>query len=171
VPGPSGGEGLLAALDGAVAIVRRVAAELGPLMLADLGLAAAVDAYARDMAVRAGWQLALGLPSDDLQLDEQDAVTLYRVFQQALALLATMHGLRVVTVDLAHDTGAVTLSLQGRPVDGRRGPLPAPERQRWRALQDSARLLGCDVTLDHAAAAGLRCHLRLSAAPAPEGSR
>lgn len=173
VPGPHGGDGLLAALDGAVAIVRQVAAELGPLMLADLGLAAAVDAYARDMAARAGWQLTLGLPHDDLQLDEQDAVTLYRVFQQALALLASLRGLRVVTVDLVHDTSAVTLSLLGRPVDARRRPLPASDRQRWRALQDSARLLGCDVTLDHAAGAGLGCHLRLpaAAAPAPAGSR
>jgi PAS domain S-box-containing protein len=172
-PGPSGWDGLLAALDGAVAIVRRVATELGPLMLADLGLAAAVDAYARDMAGRAGWQLSLGLPSDDLQLDEQDAVTLYRVFQQALALLATVDGLRVVTVDLVNDAGVVTLGLQGRPVGWRRGSLPAPERQRWRALQDSARLLGCDVSVDHAAGAGLRCHLRLSAAaaPAPAGAQ
>lgn len=171
LPAQPAGDALLAALDGAVATVRLVAAELGPLMLADLGLAAAVDAFARDAAVRTGWQLTLRLPPDDLRLQEQDAVTLYRVFQQALALLADTPGLRTVAIDLAHAAGMVTLGLQGRPDAGLRVRAGAAERQRWRALQDSAQLLGCQVTLGRLAGTALGFSLRLAAAPSePAGS-
>lgn len=173
LPAEAGGAALLDGLEGAVATVRRVAAQLGPLMLADLGLAAAVDAYARDVAARVGWQLALRLPADDLCLEEQDAVSLYRVFQQTLALLADTPGLRAVTVDLAHDAGVMQLRLLGRPAHGQRPAVGAADSQRWRALQDSARLLGCDVSLDQAATAAVGCTLRLAASsqPARAGSR
>ena len=156
-PAEAGGAALLDALEGAVATVRRVAAQLGSLMLADLGLAAAVDGCARDVAARVGWQLTLRLPADDLCLQEQDAVCLYRVFQQTLALLAGTPGLRAVTVDLAHDAGEMPLRLLGRPGQGHRHAAGAAERQRRRALQDSVRLLGCDVSLNRAATAAVGC--------------
>lgn len=173
LPAEAGGGTLLDALEAAVATVRRVAAELGPLMLADLGLSAAVDAYARDAAARAGWQLTLRLPADDLRLEEQDAVSMYRVFQQALGLMADTPGLRTVTVDLVHDAGVMQLRLQGRPGDGQGSAAGAALRPRWRALRDSARLLGCDVSLDRVAAAGVGCTIRLatSAPPARTDSR
>jgi signal transduction histidine kinase len=72
-------------LDTTVTAVQRIAAELRPTILADLGLAAAVEAEARLFEERTGIECALSIPPDDETALELSAATaLYRIIQESL---------------------------------------------------------------------------------------
>ncbi len=63
---------------------RRVIEGLRPTLLDNLGLAAAVREYARQMAEVAGWMLVLDLPDDLPPLSAAVQITAYRILQEAL---------------------------------------------------------------------------------------
>lgn len=69
-------------VDHLVALVRALASELRPPMLDDLGLAAALDWLAGDLATRYGLRVALDVT--DTELDRDVATVLYRIVQETL---------------------------------------------------------------------------------------
>ncbi len=71
-------------IDATVASVRRIAADLRPLALDDLGLGAAIEGLARDAARRLGIEVSARLGRDLPELDEAAAIALYRIAQEAL---------------------------------------------------------------------------------------
>lgn len=72
------------AIDTTVASVRRIAADLRPIMLDDLGLVSAMESLLHDLSQRTG--IVVGLDADDGGLDfgEPLASSLYRMAQEAL---------------------------------------------------------------------------------------
>ena len=85
-------------LDEAIAAVRRISAELGPLMLGDLGLNAALDALVRDTARRTGLRVRQRVDDTDPSLDAPASATLYRIAQEMLGALEP--GSRATTIDV-----------------------------------------------------------------------
>ncbi len=79
---------MLELLDETVASVRRIAADLRPLMLDDLGLNAAIEWLARDAARRMGIEVSVRLGEGDPPLDERASIALYRMVQEALTNVA-----------------------------------------------------------------------------------
>ena len=71
-------------LDSAVTAVQRIAAELRPSMLDDLGLTAALEAEVRLFEERTGIECEVSLPKDHLPLDPSSSTVLYRIVQEAL---------------------------------------------------------------------------------------
>ncbi|MEJ0004637.1 MAG: hypothetical protein WDN30_15820 [Pararobbsia sp.] len=63
---------------------RRIIEDMRPTVLAHFGLVTALRTLAEEAAQRNGWQLSLGLPEDDVRLDEAHAIALFRVAQEAL---------------------------------------------------------------------------------------
>jgi len=78
---------MLQGLDDAVATVRRLSAELRPLMLDDLGLNAAVEWLAHDWARRLGIKISVELDEIDPPLDERSTVAMFRMVEESLAHL------------------------------------------------------------------------------------
>lgn len=78
---------MLVGLDDAVATVRRLSAELRPLMLDDLGLNAAVEWLAHDWARRLGIKISVELDEIDPPLDERSTVAMFRMVEESLAHL------------------------------------------------------------------------------------
>ena len=75
---------MLEMLDETVASVRRIAADLRPLMLDDLGFNAAIGWLARDTSQRMGIEVTVSLDETDPRLDERATTALYRMVQEAL---------------------------------------------------------------------------------------
>jgi PAS domain S-box-containing protein len=77
-------QGMQTMLDETVAAVRRIASDLRPLMLDDLGLTAALEWLAREMGRRTGIDIQVSF--DDLQTAPtgRTATVLYRTVQEAL---------------------------------------------------------------------------------------
>jgi signal transduction histidine kinase len=74
-------------LDAIVVAVQRIAAELRPSILDDLGLIAAVESDARLFEERTGIECELSLP-DEIELEPARAAAIYRIIQEALTNVA-----------------------------------------------------------------------------------
>ena len=79
---------MLAMVDETVASVRRIATDLRPLMLDDLGLNAAIDWLAHDSARRMGMEIELQLGIVDPPIGDAATTALYRMVQEALTNIA-----------------------------------------------------------------------------------
>ncbi len=163
---------MLQTLDEAVASVRRMAGDLRPLMLDDLGLAAAVESLARRSARQYGVKLRLRMTAGDPAPGDPAAVTLYRLLQACLPLLAGQPGLGSLRIDLcdAPDARLLTMQAQRRPSSGGEPAAPGPER--WTALRETAHLLGCTLAVAATGRGGERVTVRMplpAAEPAPPG--
>jgi PAS domain S-box-containing protein len=81
-------ESMLGMVDDIVAAVRRIATELRPLMLDDLGLNAAIEWLADGWSRRMGVAVQLHLPAGETVLDDAINIALYRMVQEALTNIA-----------------------------------------------------------------------------------
>lgn len=75
-------------IDQTIASVRRISSELRPLVLDDLGFAAAAGWYVNQFAARTGLTVRLDLPADDPEQGGAVATALFRVLQESLTNVA-----------------------------------------------------------------------------------
>lgn len=68
-----------------IRIMHQIVAQLRPNLLADVGLTAAIKDYVKKFQQRTGIECTLVLPDDELALDEDQSVTIYRILQEALS--------------------------------------------------------------------------------------
>jgi len=97
---------------GAVAATRRIASDLRPLMLDDLGFAAAMQWLVEDFRHRHGIACALHVDPPELQLDEPYATAVFRIAQEALANVARHAAASHADVDLVHRDDAIALTIR-----------------------------------------------------------
>ncbi len=71
-------------LDNTVQSVRKIAADLRPIVLDNLGLLAAIEWQAEDFQNRTGITCECHLPTDALQLDRDRATAIFRILQESL---------------------------------------------------------------------------------------
>jgi len=171
----AGGErigAMLEMLDETVASVRRISADLRPLMLDDLGVNVAIEWLASDAARRTGVKIAVQLDEADPPLGDRATIALYRMVQEALTNVArharaTRVRIRIrqtgdTLVLTVHDNG-VGFSEQAMQKEGSFGLLGIRER---------AYMLGGEMEVDNPPGGGgrvtVRLPLRLMAAGAGE---
>ncbi len=151
-------------LDEALAVVRRMSADLHPLMLDNLGLSAALDWLVCDVGKRLGLVVDLRL-DDDVKPDAASAIAIYRLAQTLLEMLAQ----RVttgVTLELLQRPHDLVLQLQCEPGHARPGVPDAEVVTVSRALKDQVHLLAGRLEVGEQAQ-GLRCISIFLPAPAP----
>jgi len=102
---------MLGMLDASVAATRRIAADLRPLVLDDLGLVAAVEWLAQGFTQRTGIPCALDV-DEQLELHEPYATAVFRIVQESLANAAKHARARGVQVALQRVAGGLRLRVQ-----------------------------------------------------------
>ena len=103
-------EEMLAMLDMSVAATRRIAADLRPLVLDDLGLVPAIEWLAQNFSQRTG--VACELEADEeLELQEPYATAVFRIVQESLANVAKHARAREVRVGVLRVGPEVRLSV------------------------------------------------------------
>jgi len=154
--------GMLAMLDETVAAVRRIASDLRPLMLDDLGLNAAIEWLARDMARRTGIDIRVRLDDAHPPPTGRLATALYRMVQEGLTNVARHARARRVDVALRRHGDTLVLSVTD---DGVGLPESGPVRDDAYGLmgmRERAALLGGSLELVNAeGAAGARLTVRV----------
>ncbi len=75
-------------VDGTIQTVRRVASQLRPGLLDDLGLVAALEWQAGEFQARTGIACSLNLPDNITELSQDQATAMFRVFQETLTNIA-----------------------------------------------------------------------------------
>ncbi|MFO0585685.1 MAG: GAF domain-containing sensor histidine kinase [Anaeromyxobacter sp.] len=141
-------------VDQAVTSVRRIAAELRPLALDQLGLPAALRQEGRRFEERTGIATAVDAPDLPGELPTAAATALYRIAQEALTNVARHARAGAVRVALAVEGGRARLEVSD---DGR--GLPGPDTRGHGmgllGMRERAERLGGEVSVE-AAAKGTR---------------
>jgi len=99
-------------LDDAIHSVRKIAGELRPAVLDDLGLVAAIEWQARDFGERTGILCETALGIDDVPMDRERATEFFRIYQELLTNIARHAHATAVQITLTHEDGVVTLEVR-----------------------------------------------------------
>lgn len=106
-----------------------------------------------------GIEFAMELPASLPEVDEEIALTLYRVVQEALTNVVRHSGARHCRIDIADETAALHLSIVD---DGNGLPAAGPERRGGLlGMAERLAMVGSRLELDRAAGGGLRLTARL----------
>jgi PAS domain S-box-containing protein len=104
-------DSILGLVDQTIQSVRRISTELRPGILDDLGLVAAVEWAAEEFEARTGTRCRLDLPGDDIEIDQERATAMFRIFQETLTNVARHANASEVGVRLAKENGDLTLEV------------------------------------------------------------
>ncbi|MDP3083177.1 MAG: PAS domain-containing sensor histidine kinase [Rubrivivax sp.] len=142
-------QAMLSMLDETVASVRRIAADLRPLMLDDLGLNAAIEWLARESARRAGIEVTVRLGQQDPPLDARASTAVYRMVQEALTNVLRHAQATDVAVSLLVEGAELVLTVQDNGIGF---PLSAMRKQGsfgLMGIRERAYLLGGRMVIDN----------------------
>jgi PAS domain S-box-containing protein len=165
---------MLEMVDDTVAAVRRIATDLRPMMIDDLGLSAALEWLARESARRMRVEIDLHVDEDALPPGDTASISLYRIVQEALTNVARHAHASRVRIDgrrsgdrfmLTVEDNGIGFSESSRNKEGSLGLIGIRER---------VLILGGDLQIDNAPSGGGRITVTLpletpatSAAAAP----
>ncbi|MDB5882111.1 MAG: hypothetical protein JWP43_1989 [Ramlibacter sp.] len=99
-------------LDAAIASVRRIATELRPPILDDLGFGEAVTWQAGEFGKRSGLEVVVDLQAADRVEDKGVATALYRIVQESLTNIARHAGASKVEVSLTAEGETLVLTVR-----------------------------------------------------------
>lgn len=99
-------------LDQTITVVQRIAADLRPSVLDDLGLVAAIEWQANTFRSRTGIRCDVIIETDDPQIDPERATALFRICQEALTNVARHARATHVTVRFSETLGQVLLEIE-----------------------------------------------------------
>lgn len=81
-------ESSMSIVDDMIVTLRRIASDLRPRSLDDLGLAAALEWQGQEFEKRTGIQCRVSLPPEPLNLDAEQSTAIFRIFQESLTNVA-----------------------------------------------------------------------------------
>jgi PAS domain S-box-containing protein len=153
--------GMLEMLDDTVASVRRISADLRPMMLDDLGLHAAIEWLARDATRRMGVEVTLHLGEADPPVDERVSTALYRMVQEALTNVARHAQATEVEVTLRTAADALVLTVQDNGIGFSADALEREGSFGLLGLRERALMLGGRMEVGNAPGSGGRVTVTL----------
>src|SRR5438309_4335096 len=106
------GKWMFGVIDGTIQSVRKIASQLRPEVLDQLGLTAAIEWHAADFRKRTGIRCKLSLPSDTLMLDRERSTAAFRIFQELLTNVARHANATRIDVAMRVDSGALVLTVE-----------------------------------------------------------
>jgi PAS domain S-box-containing protein len=146
--------GMRRLIDATVASVRRIAADLRPVMLDDLGLVPAIEWLANDFTNRYGIDIERQIEPGDIVFTRNGATTLFRIVQEALTNVARHADATLVTLVLRIEGEHCIL----RIADNGRGTVE-PDGRNGKSfgllgIRERAHMLGGSIAIETAAARG-----------------
>ena len=151
----------------AVATVQRLATDLRPDILDELGLLAALEWQACAVEQRSGIRFDLALPEEELDAPDEQTTAIFRIFQETLTNVVRHAGAKNVAVRVEVNAGSIVLEVRD---DGR--GITAAEAASGTSLgfvgmRERAALLGGRVEIDGAPGRGTTVLVHI---PVPGGA-
>jgi signal transduction histidine kinase len=152
-------------VDDTVAAVRRIAMDLRPPMLDDLGLQAAIEWLAKDFERRSGIQVTLHWVDSAEPIHPHMATAVYRIVQEALTNMARHARASQAVISMEPKGHRLQLVVED---DGRGFPSGQPPLGSFGliGMRERVHMLGGHITLKNAASGGARLVVRLPLLPA-----
>lgn len=152
---------MLAQLDEITASVRRIAADLRPLMLDDLGLGDAIEALAQDFRRRHGIDVELALDPIDVPADPRTAIGLYRMVQESLTNVARHAQATRVRIRLYRVGANVELDVTDNGIGAAAPPRPRDSQFGLLGMRERADMLGGSFAFGRGDDGGARVRVRV----------
>ena len=137
-----------------MASVRRIAADLRPVMLDNLGLAPTLEWLTKEVSGRAGIRIDLEMPDEDLGVSGDAATAIFRIVQEALTNVARHAGADWVGVEVQRRGGNVVV----RVSDNGKGFIEAEMRKARSfgllGMRERAYVLGGELNVSSSAQTG-----------------
>lgn len=152
---------LVSIVDQAVVDLRRIAADLRPLMLDELGLVLAVQWLAQSLAGRhRDLELTLAFDREDLVYSGEVSTAAFRIVQEALTNIIRHSRARRADIRARHEAGELRLEIRD---DGQGMDLAAsqPGRLGLVGMAERARMLGGALAIESVPGAGTKVSVRL----------
>ena len=105
-------QGMNKLVDDSITLMRRIATQLRPNLLDDLGLDAALEWQAKEFSRRSGIRCELNLPEIDLGLNPSMSTSVFRIFQESLTNINRHAQATQVTVTLEQKDWTMVLTIQ-----------------------------------------------------------
>lgn len=153
-------DAMLAMLDTAVASTRRIAADLRPLVLDDLGLVPAIEWLVQNFTQRTGVRCELEV-DEALELGEPYATAVFRIVQESLQNVAKHARAGEVRVRVERKEGALELAVQDDGAGFRMDDPRKPQSLGIVGLRERAHLLRGEVHIASEPGAGTRVQARI----------
>lgn len=151
---------MLAMLDGAVASTRRIAADLRPLVLDDLGLVAAIEWVGQNFTQRTGVPCEL-VVDDSLELEEPYATGVFRIVQESLQNVAKHADATEVVVEVRPLDDHLLVRVQDNGIGFRTSDPRKPQSLGLVGLRERAHLMRGELRVDSSPGAGTRVEARI----------
>ena len=154
-------EGMRRLLDSIVSATRRIAADLRPLMLDDLGLVPAAEWLVQNFARRTGIRCQFAVQPPELALHDPHATAVFRMLQESLTNVARHAQASLVEVTLHQHDGEIRLAVRD---NGRGFESKDPRRPNsfgLLGLRERAYLLNGELKIDTAPGRGTSIEARL----------
>jgi signal transduction histidine kinase len=98
-------------IDGTMSAVRRIATELRPSVLDQLGLAAALEWLGQEFGARTGIKVTMDLCPDESTIPDDLSSSVFRIFQESLTNVARHAHAKRVTIRLIRTADLLTLEV------------------------------------------------------------
>jgi len=156
-----------AMLDKTVAATRRIATDLRPLMLDDLGLVPAVEWLVESFTQRTGVACELAVSREALDLPAAHATAVFRTIQESLTNIAKHARASRVEVAVEQADGHLSVSVRDDGVGFSPEDARKPNSFGLLGLRERASLLGGEATISSAQGRGTYVELRLPCGEGP----
>jgi PAS domain S-box-containing protein len=154
-------KGAMELVDNMIQTLRRIASDLRPRTLDDLGLTAALEWQAQEFENRTGIRCSLTLPDEVLALDREMSTAIFRIFQESLTNVVRHAQATQVAARLAKEGNALILEVR----DNGKGFDAEEVRQRKSlglvGMQERALLLNGEIKIEGEPGAGTNMKLRI----------
>jgi PAS domain S-box-containing protein len=147
-------QGMRRLIDTTVASVRRIAADLRPVMLDDLGLVPAIEWLVNDFTSRYGIRVEANVEHGDTKFSPDAATTLFRIVQEALTNVAKHAEATLVTLTISVEGGECTLRVSDNGQGEHDRVVPEGKSFGLLGMRERAHMLGGEVSIDSATGHG-----------------
>lgn len=158
-------------VDDMIVSLRRIASDLRPRTLDDLGLAAALEWQAQEFEKRTGITCHLKLPAERLILDGERSTAIFRIFQESLTNVARHAQATRVEAWLEVSGSELVFRIQ----DNGKGFIPEPRKPGKSfglvGMQERAILLNGELKIETIPGAGTTLSLKIPFLPPPSPKR
>jgi len=152
---------MLELLDETMASLRRISADMRPLMLDDLGLNAAVEWLGREASRRMGIEVTTSLGDVDPTIDDRTATTVYRIVQEALTNIGRHARATDARIIIEQHEGELMLTVQDNGVGFRDSAVRKEGSFGLMGIRERAILLGGRFEVDNPPGGGGRLRVWL----------
>ncbi len=148
-------------IDDTIQSVRRIASDLRPQVLDDVGLPGAIKWQAREFQARTGVRCKVDLPEEQFVMDQERSTAVFRIFQEAMTNIARHARATRVDIQLRLDAGHLLLSVLDNGLGISPAALRSPKALGLLGVRERALLLGGKVGIEGVDGRGTSIRLSL----------